>query len=265
MTHNILLKTTSQMKTRNLMLAFALIVTGFAKAQEFKIAKSSGRLELNIGRVTVEGHDGSDIIFSSRNHRDERDKRAEGLRAVNSLGLEDNTGLGIHVADKGNVVEVFQLKKTDAPDIKVLVPKGIIVSFKYESQHGGEARFSNLANEIEVSAVYNSIELENVTGPLAIETTYGHVVADLSSNIKDPVSIVSIYGFIDVTLPLATKADLKMSTSYGDIFVAPEFKMDVLDKDGLDVYGGKISGAINNGGVKIDLTCNYGKIYLRKK
>lgn len=253
------------MKSRNIILLFALLVSGVVQAQEFKINKSSGRLELNIGRVTVEGHEGNEIIFSSKNHKREKDGRAEGLRLVNSLGLEDNTGLGIHVADKGNVVEVHQLNQTHSPDIKVLVPKAVIVSFKYESQYGGEARFINLTNEIEVSAQYNSIHLENVTGPLTVETTYGNVTADLNPTIKEPVSIVSIYGFIDITLPQSTKADLKLSTSYGDIFVAPEFKIDIPTKDGMKVYGDKITGTLNGGGTNIDLNCNYGKIYLRKK
>jgi predicted membrane protein len=245
--------------------ALALIIPGAIQAQQFKIAKNSGRLELNIGRVTVEGHDGNEIIFSSKDHKGERDERAEGLRSVNSLGLEDNTGLGVHVADKGNVVEVYQLKKTDSPDIKILVPKGVIVSFHHESQYGGDARFVNLTNEIEVSAVYNSIELENVTGPLTIETTYGHVEADLNTEIKDPISIVSIYGYIDVTLPQQTKANLKLSTSYGDILVAPEFKIDVATTGGMIEYSDKVTGKINGGGINIDLNCNYGKIYLRKK
>jgi len=253
------------MKSRSTILAIALLLSGFAQAQEFKINKNTGRLELNIGRVTVEGHEGNQIIFSSGNNKREKDERAEGLRLVNSLGLEDNTGMGIHVADKGNVVEVYQLKQTHAPDIKVLVPKGVIVSFKYESQYGGEARFLNLTNEIEVSAQYNSIDLKNVTGPLTVETTYGSVTADLNPTINEPISIVSIYGFIDVTLPQATKADLKLSTSYGDILVAPEFKIDVPVKEGMKVYGDKISGTLNGGGVNIDLNCNYGKIYLRKK
>ena len=254
------------MKNRNIILLFALIFSGVVQAQEFKLSKTSGRLELNIGRVTVEGHDGNEIIFSSGNQRREKDDRAEGLRLVNSLGLEDNTGLGIHVADKGNVVEVRQLKQTHSPDIKVLVPKGIIVSFKYESQYGGEARFINLTNEIEVSAQYNSIHLENVTGPMTVETTYGSVTANLTPTIKEPVSIVSIYGFIDITLPQNTAADLRLSTSYGDIFVAPEFKLDVPTKNGLKVYGGeKITGTLNGGGTNIDLSCNYGKIYVRKK
>ena len=234
-------------------------------AQEYRIAKNSGRLELNLGRVTVEGHDGNEIIFSSRSHKSEKDNRAEGLRLVNSLGLEDNTGLGINVSDKGNIVQVYQLKQTHSPDVKVLVPKGVIVSFKYDSQYGGEATFSNLTNEIEVSAVYNSIKLNEVTGPLTIETTYGSVTASFKTPINDPISIVSIYGFVDVTLPQQTKADLELSTSYGDIFVAPEFDIDVATENGMKVYSDKVTGSINGGGIDIDLNCNYGKIYLRKK
>jgi hypothetical protein len=255
------------MKNRKTLIisTLAVMISAGIQAQQFKISKNSGRLELNIGRVTVEGHDGNEIIFSSKDHKGETDERAEGLRSLNSLGLEDNTGLGIHVADKGNVVEVYQLKKTDSPDIKVLVPKGVIVSFHHESQYGGDARFVNLTNEIEVSAVYNSIELENVTGPLTIETTYGHVEANLNTDIKDPISIVSIYGYVDVTLPQQTKANLKLSTSYGDILVSPEFKIDVATTGGMIEYSDKVTGKINGGGINIDLNCNYGKIYLRKK
>ena len=253
------------MKTKFVLLMFALVFCGFVKAQEFRIARNSGRLELNIGRVTVEGHSGNDIVFTSASHKAEKDERAKGLRLVNSLGLDDNTGLGIHVADKGNVVEVQQLSQHHSPDIKVLVPSGVIVSFKYESQYGGKARFVNLTNEIEVSAVYNSIELEQVTGPLTVKTTYGGVTATFQSPVKDPVSIVSIYGFVDVAIPQDTKATLKMSTSYGDIFVAPEFKIDVPTRDGMKVFGNKITGTLNGGGIHVDLDCNYGKIYLRKK
>lgn len=255
------------MKSRVIVFACALVFSGLVvRAQEYRVAKSSGRLELNIGRVTVEGHNGNEIIFTSVNPKSKKDERAEGLRLVNSLGLEDNTGgLGINVTDKGNVVEVHQLKQTHAPDIKVLVPKGVIVSFRHESQYGGTAKFVNLPNEIEVSAVYNSVELKQVTGPLTIETTYGGVTADFVAPIKDPVSIVSIYGFVDVSLPQDTKANLEMSTSYGDIYAAPEFKIDVPTRDGMRVYGDKITGTLNGGGVSIDLDCNYGKIYLRKK
>jgi hypothetical protein len=218
-----------------------------------------------LGKVTVEGHNGSEIIFSSNHGHQEKDKRAEGLRTINSLGLEDNTGLGINVTTKGDVLEVYQLKKTSSPEIKVLVPKGVIVSFKHESQYGGEAVFRNMENEIEVSAQYNSIELDNVTGPLTVKSIYGGVDAVFGTVIKDPISIVSVYGHVDVTLPQATKADLKLATSYGEILVAPEFKIAIEQTGSMIQISDKVRGTINGGGVDIDLNASYGKIYLRKK
>lgn len=248
-----------------MVLTIMFLTVGSLKAQEFKIQKNSGRLEINIGRVTVEGHSGNEIIFSSKDHDKDNDKRAEGLRSINSLGLDDNTGLGINVKEEGNVISVRQLKKMNSPDIKILVPKGVIVSFSYESQYGGEATFRNMTNEIEVSAQYNSIELENVTGPLTVKTIYGHVDATFDANMKDPISIVSIYGYVDVAIPTTTKANLKMSTSYGEILADPAFKIDVDREGNMISYSDKISGKINGGGINIDLSCNYGKVYLRKK
>lgn len=234
-------------------------------AQEFKVAKSTGRLELNIGRVAIEGHSGNDIIFSSKDSHGEKDERAAGLRAINSLGLEDNTGLGINVTEKGNIIEVNQLKKMNSPDVKILVPKGVIVSFKHESQYGGTASFKNMENEIEISANYNSVELDNITGPLTAKTVYGNIEATFSQNVKGPLSIVSIYGYVDVTLPATTKANLKLSTSYGEILVAPEFKIDIEKQDDMVRYSDRVNGKINGGGMNIDCRSDYSKIYLRKK
>lgn len=251
---------------KNLILVIALFATVSAYSQEFKIAKSTGRLEIHTGSVTVEGHNGNEIIFSSTEARSEQDKRAEGLRSINSLGLEDNTGLGVNVTDKGNVVEVHQLKKTSSPSIKILVPKNVIVSFSHDSQFGGEAIFRNMTNEIEVSAQYNSIRLQNVTGPLTVKTIYGQVDASFDNVIKDPISIISIYGHVDVTLPQTTKANLTLSTSFGEILVAPEFNIKVESKNGMVQYSGdKINGTLNGGGGNIELRCDYGKVYLRKK
>jgi len=254
------------MKMNKLIVALlAMFFFARAGAQEYKVAKNSGRLEIHLGKATIEGHGGNDIIFSSKNGHENKDERAEGLRAVNSLGLDDNTGLGINVTDKGTTVEVRQLNRTNSPEIKILVPKGVIVSFEHESEYGGEVRFKNMENEIEVSANYNSVELENVTGPVTVKSVYGHVEADFNANMKGPVSIVSVYGYVDLTLPVATKANLKMSTSYGEILVAPDFKIEIEKEGSMIRYSDKVNGKINGGGITIDLNSNYGKIYLRKK
>lgn len=243
----------------------ALISTSIAWAQEYKVAKSSGRLELHLGKVTVEGHNGSEIIFSRRDYPKDKDKRAEGLRAINGLGLDDNTGLGINVTTKGDIISVHQLERTNSPDVKVLVPKGVIVSFSYESQYGSDVKFMNMSNEIEVSAQYNSVELNNVTGPLTVKTVYGHVDAIFDNTIKGPISIISVYGHVDVTLPTTTKANLKLDTSYGEIYASPEFKIEFDSSDDRVRRGNSVAGKINGGGINMAFTCNYGKVYLRKK
>ncbi len=253
------------MKKIVLIIGVLVAIICAATAQDFKVAKSTGRLEIRLGRVTVEGHSGNEIIFSSRDRDRDEDDRAKGLRAINSSGLEDNTGLGINVTDKGSVVEVTQLKKMNSPEIKILVPKGVIVSYEHSSQYGGEASFKDLENEIEISTHYNSVELENITGPITAKVIYGHIEANFSQNVKGPLSLVSIYGYVDVTLPVSTKANLKLSTSYGEIFVAPEYKIEI-EKDGDMVrYSDRVNGKINGGGMGIDIRSDYGKVYLRKK
>ena len=254
------------MKNRKILIAIGfLMITGEMKAQEFKLAKSSGRLEINLGRIHVEGYIGNEIIFSSTDRDRDKDERAQGLKEINSLGLDDNTGLGINVSEKGDIVTVRQLKKMNSPKIKILVPKGVIVSYTHESQYGGEVSLRNIEGEVEVSAQYNSVELENVSGPVTVKTIYGHVEASFDTNMKGPISIVSVYGYVDVTLPSATKANLKMSTSYGEIYVAPDFKIEIDRQGDLVSESDRVSGKINGGGINIDLSCNYGKVYLRKK
>ena len=99
---------------KGIIVALAFIMTIAAHAQEFKLAKSTGRLEIKeVNRVTIEGYSGTEIVFTSKSNDREKDERAKGLRAVSSLGLEDNTGLGLSVVDKGGVIEVQQPKDQD--------------------------------------------------------------------------------------------------------------------------------------------------------
>ena len=242
-----------------------------SKAQDYKVSKTSGRLELHIGSVVVEGTTGTDIIFTSRDGHHDKDDRAKGLLAINGSGLQDNTGLGINVTTKGEALVVNQLQKTHSPDIKILVPKGVVISYDYESQYGGEAKFINLENEIEISAQYNGIELDNVTGPVTAKTIYSSIDANFAANVKGPISLISIYSTVDVTLPQTLKADLSMKTSYGEMYVAPEFKIEMdrtTEKDNdnmVNMSSNKVVGKINGGGMKVDLRSDYSKIYLRKK
>lgn len=233
-----------------------------ARAQEYKVNKSSGRLEIRIGRVTVEGYNGNEIIFSSRDHKEKDDERAKGLKEISGLGIEDNTGLGINVEETGTTIVVRQLKKMNSPDIRIQVPKGVTVAYAFESQYGGDVVFRNIESEIEFSSNYNSLEMVNVTGPATVKTIYGHIEASFDQNVKGPLSIVSVYGYADVTLPLSVKANVRLSTSYGELYASPDFKIDI-DRSQDDEN--RVTGKINGGGMNIDISSSYGKVYLRKK
>ncbi len=234
--------------------------------QEHKVAKSTGRLEIKeLNTVTIEGYAGNEIIFSSTDRNRDEDGRAKGLRAISSLGLEDNTGLGISVVEKGGVIEVYQLKKMDGPNITIKVPKGIIVSYTHSSPHGSEVTFKNVESEIEVSTVHNSVELDNVTGPMNVKTVHGDIDASLSAAMKNPISIVSVHGHVDVAMPASTKATLRLGTSWGEIFVDPEFKIEFDQKTNMIKYSDNVSGKINGGGLEVNLSSTHNNVYLRKK
>lgn len=246
-------------------MVIGFLVATSVNGQDYKIAKSAGRLEVYIGNVEIEGYAGNEILFATKDHDRDEDDRARGLRSINSSGLEDNTGLGINVTTKGDVIEVRQLKKMNSPEIRIKVPKGVTVYYEHQSQYGGEVKFRNVEGEIEVSTHYNSLEFENITGPVTAKAIYGSIDATFTDNVKGPISLISVYGHVDVTIPVSTKANLKLNTSYGEIFVAPDFKIEMEKQGELVSYGDKISGKINGGGMTIDLGANYSKIYLRKK
>jgi len=237
-----------------------------ASAQEYKVNKNSGKLTINMGSVTVEGYSGDQIIFSSLKAEADADPRAKGLRAINGSGFSDNTGLGISVVEKGEGIEVNEVASSGL-DIKILVPKNVIVSFQcHRVQNAGKAIFKNMSNEIEVSTDYNSVELENVTGPLAVRALYGAVDARFSDPIKGPISIASIYSTVDVTIPPTTKANVKLSSSNGEILASADLKIEIEKSADSDMvrYGNTVNGKLNGGGPEFKLNAEYGKIYLRE-
>ncbi len=244
---------------------FSLSAISIARAQEYKINKSSGKLNINLSSVTVEGYSGNEIIFKSGKDESEQDPRAKGLRAINGSGYTDNTGLGISVVDNGTTTEVNQVASSSL-DIKIMVPKGVIISFAcHRVSNAGTVYFKNMENEIEISTDYNGIKLENISGPATVRALYGSVDATFSDNIKGPISIASIYSAVDVAIPQTTKANVKLSASHGEILAAASLKIEMEKKPGNDMisYSNNVTGKLNGGGTEFSLTAEYGKIYLR--
>ena len=247
------------MKQKLIILITLLSVSLYANSQEYRLAKSSGQLKLNITGVIVEGYDGKDIIFSGQKviNEEPSDERAKGLVAISSSKYTDNTGLGISVIENGQDVNVNMVAKKPIDILTIKVPNTIKVSilnnnggfFSYNnsssgtfsasnssyndnsSKKGDEIIIKNLKSEIEVSVHSNKIRLENNTGPMNIKTISGPVDAIFNSDIKGPVSIISVTNYVDVTLPASTKANIEMSSNYGKLYAGKEFKIDIDKKE----------------------------------
>lgn len=236
---------------------------------EFKLAKSSGKLVITeVNNLEIEGTSGNEIIFTTADTGRGIPERAQGLRAVGAMGLEDNTGLGLSAVTKGDITEVQQMSKMSSTKYKILVPKGVIVSYSHNSPHGHSLKVSNLDNELEISTLHSSIKLTNVTGPMSINSIHGNIDVLFSTlNQSKPVSVASVHGHIDVSLPTNTKANFKMSTSWGEVFVDPEMKLEFdTTADKMKRYGSNdLSAKLNGGGIELNLSSTHSNIYIRKK
>lgn len=282
---------------KQLILVFSLFSITFSVSaqKEYKLAKSAGKLNLNISGAVIEGYNGNEIIFSSsKAETEEIDERAKGLRTVSGSGFSDNTGLGIDVSEKGDEINVNPVGRNTRGVMIIKVPQNVKISFKNSSVNQDELILKNLKNEIEVSASYNKIKLENNSGPMNIKTLYGSVDAVFNGEIKGPVSIISVYGYVDISMPATTKANIELGTSYGNLYAAEGFKIALEKKttekseetiSGVNIAGvtgtsnfsGSINqmnfradkenlkGKINGGGADLIFKSNYKNVYLRDK
>ncbi|MEI9917833.1 MAG: DUF4097 family beta strand repeat-containing protein [Bacteroidota bacterium] len=252
---------------KQLIIPTLILIASSVFGQEYKIAKSTGRLEINeVNNLTIEGSTGNEIVFSSLDGSRERDPRAQGLRAVSANGLEDNTGIGLAVNDKGTTFEVYQLKKMDGPRVKILVPKGVTIVYRHTSPHGSEIKIRNVESELEISTVHNGVILDNVTGPANVRTVHGKVEVTFNDNVKGPLYLSSTHGLVDVALPAATKANITLSAEHGEIFLDPNLKIEIPKSGDFVKYGSsKVEGKLNGGGIEVTLTTSHGNVYLRKK
>lgn len=224
---------------------FALFTIALsASAQkEYKLAKSSGKLNLNISGVIVEGYKGNEIIFSiPKNEDEETDERAKGLTVINSSGFKDNTGLGLDVTVNGEEINVNPVSISNQTMVTIKLPQDIKLSFTNNSNmYQDTVTLKNLKSEINVAVNGNNIILLNNVGPMNIRTLHGSVDATFPTEPKGPISIVSVNGHIDVAVPTAIKANLDVVTRYGKVYAAEKLKIALSQKASEKANAGTIA------------------------
>ena len=240
---------------------------GVKPLEEYKLSMTSGRLLVKeVNEVEFVGHSGSGVIIQASAADKEDSERAEGLKLINGLGLEDNTGLGLNISKDGEANVIQELSSRNSRGYIIQVPKGVTIVYEHSSSHGDDVVFKNILGEIESTTNHNDVLLENVTGPITINTVNGDIDGSFTNvNQANPISIVSSHGDIDIGIPENTKANLKIDTSWGEIY--SDLNIAVNREEGnMKSYGGNnVVGTLNGGGVSFQVKSTHGSIYLRKK
>lgn len=246
-----------------------LVVIGLmsANAQDYKMAVSSPAGKTlhvkEVNNVRVEAYDGTEIQIETSN-KGGRPERAEGLKPLSARG-EDNTGIGLNVTSEGDNVTIFQAARREDGLFKIKVPKGMKVQIEHTGQYEGERIVVvGVSSELEISARYNDVVMENVTGPALVNTVYGDLDATFSAlSQTGPTSLVSVYGDVDVTLPANTKANIVVKTPYGEAY--SDMNIEFPKSDDMRKISSTIQGTLNGGGVELEIKAAYDNVYLRKK
>ena len=266
-----------KMKIIGLMTMASLLSVGIAGAQtdaeavkplaEYKLNMTSGRLIVKeVNEVEFVGHSGSGVIIQASAVDNKDSERAEGLKLINGLGLEDNTGLGLNISKDGDANVIRELSSRNSRGYIIQVPKGVTIVYEHSSAYGDKVVFKNILGEIESTTNHSDVALENVTGPITINTVHGDIDGSFTNvNQTNPISIVSSHGDIDIGIPENTKANLKIDTSWGEIY--SDLNIAINREDGnMKSYGGNnVVGTLNGGGVSFQVKSTHGSIYLRKK
>ena len=251
----------------------ALTILHTNHAQEYTFAPSSNWVTIeDVHSVTIQGYSGNEVIIKSKHSRHD-DKRSQGLKRVDPSGDVDNTDLGLSVKNESGSVVITQVENSKhnnscgnhSESIYVIkVPVGMNIKYTHSSWEGEKLYIRDISGELDISSNYHDIHLENVTGPMAVKTVYGTIDCDFKALSQNgSVSLYSVYESVDVSIPNSASANVKLSTTYGNIYSDLNIDIDK-EKSGKKGYtGAKIVGKTNQGGVDLLVTATYENIYLR--
>jgi hypothetical protein len=226
---------------------------------------------LVFGSITVIGSDIKDVIVEvggSAGHKAPLPDEARGLRRV--LPAQPL----ISIEEENNRVEIVSPAGNRPVRLDIQVPKK--TNLELSTVNAGNIEVTGVEGELELGNVNGTIELTDVSGAVVAHTVNGRVLATLSRVTPDkPMAFTSLNGVIDVTLPPAIKANVKLRTDNGSAYT--DFDMQMLPQAGTTIEdthreSGRyrinvnkvIYGAVNGGGPDIEMRTFNGSIYLRK-
>jgi DUF4097 and DUF4098 domain-containing protein YvlB len=228
------------------------------------------KVSLVNGSIHVTGYEGKNIVVETRGGN-VRNRRA----TVGGLHRIDAPGSGLTVEEQDNTVRVRTETPGNAIQVNIQVPRA--TNLNLHAVNGGDITVDGVSGEMDIDNVNGGITLTNVSGAVVAHSLNSNVIVKLDRVAEDkPMSFSSLNGDVDVALPSAVKARVKMKSTNGAIYTDFDIKLDSGTRP--EVVEGRtdrgkyrikldrtLQGSINGGGPEMTFTTLNGKIYLRKK
>jgi lia operon protein LiaG len=237
---------------------FKKSIDGSATEMTVKISNLSARLE-------IIGHNSNEVIISSSDYEGIPEK-AKGLKPLSAYG-EDNTSIGLYFNIENGIVEISGASRAaNDGEYEIRLPRNIKLEIKSEDWNGDDIRVKGMQNEIDIKANAGDLELEDVSGPLVLNSMNGEIEVTLSNlNQDNPTSIKSTNGDIDISMPSDAKVDFRLSSLNGEIYTDLDLDFDGEKGDMRRMAGGmKANAKLNGGGIDFTIYALNGNVYLRQ-
>ena len=227
-------------------------------------------IEVMSGRITVKGGNRKDVLIIARQRGSSPPRESGsqgGLRRLTQAG-------GFTVEEERNVMQI-ESHNNRTLDFEVHVPARTDLQLK--ALNNSVITVENVEGDIEAENLNGSILMTGVAGTVVANSNNGRVQVTMTRvTAQKAMAFTSLNGTVDVTLPAATRATLKLRSDMGDVFTdfdvqltpnpAPRVRDTRRDGGGgfkIEVDK-SVQGTINGGGPEIELRTFNSNVYLRK-
>jgi hypothetical protein len=261
----------------------------------FKDTSRPGTLRVQTmnGSITVRGTNRKDVSIQSRTRSSRpgiQNDKAEAKRAARrppdpaaAAGLTRLTPrAGFTVDEDFNTIQVSTGYRSEDLEIEVPVRTNLRLSTMNR-----DITVTNVEGEIEASGGSGDIMLNGIVGSIVASTQSGDITAVLTRATPDkPMAFSAMSGDVNVTLPAALRANLRLRSQNGEMYTNFELQRKappaanpqtpfVVTREGKGVstsqsfsFSGNpdatVYGSINGGGPEVELRTFSGNIYVRK-
>ncbi|MEP6783587.1 MAG: DUF4097 family beta strand repeat-containing protein [Acidobacteriota bacterium] len=222
------------------------------------------------GSITVRGVNRKDVQVIAHPEAERPNRRAD-PEAMGLHRIPQTTGF--RITEEANRVKISSDSPNRSMTFEIEAPAH--ANLQLHTVNGGEILVENIEGDLDISNVNGGITLNGVGGSVNAGTTNGNVRATLTRvTAQKDMAFTSLNGTVDVTLPPATKANLRLRSDHGEVYSDFDVQLSssapvVEESRGTNgryriSRNRSIVGSINGGGPEFELRTFNSNVYVRK-